>query len=172
MGLSYTDTETGNHYMDMHRFGDWLAATGPSQAIQSSTWAIPTIQSVHILALALVFTTALLLSLRFAGLGLTAEPLGELATRSARRIWLLLVVLAATGALLITAEPGRTITNPVFYAKMSMLAVVIVLTLWLTHSARRVERPTAAQLVVAAVALLLWIGIIFAGRFIAYVESY
>jgi cytochrome bd-type quinol oxidase subunit 2 len=158
--------------MDIHRFGDWLAATAPSQAIQSSTWAIPAIQSVHILALALVFTSGLLLSLRFAGLGLSAEPLAQHAARSARRIWLLLVILAATGALLITAEPGRTITNPVFYLKMAMLAVVIVLTLWLTAAARRVEKPTRVQTVIAALALLLWIGIIFAGRFIAYIESF
>lgn len=158
--------------MDIHEFGDWLAATGPSQAIQSSTWAIPAIQSVHIVALALVFTLGLLLSLRFAGLGLTAEPLARLAARSSRRIWWLLVVLAATGALLITAEPGRTITNPVFYAKMIMLATVIVVTLWLASAARRIEKAGALHIAVATLAVLLWIGIIFAGRMIAYIESY
>ena len=158
--------------MDLHQFGDWLSATAPSQAIQSSTWLIPAIQSVHILALALTFTTGLVLSLRFAGLGLTAEPLAQFAARSARRIWLLLLVLAATGALLITAEPGRTITNPAFYLKMILLAVVIVLTLWLAASAKRSESASFLQIVVAVLAVLLWAGIIFAGRFIAYIESY
>jgi hypothetical protein len=157
--------------MDIHQFGDWLASTAPSQAIQASTWAIPAIQSVHILALALVFTLGILLALRFAGLGLSIEPLAELATRSARRIWLLLVVLAATGLLLITAEPGRTITNPVFYAKMIMLAVVIVVTLLLASIARRVDKPNALHVALAVLAVLLWIGIIFAGRFIAYIEA-
>jgi cytochrome bd-type quinol oxidase subunit 2 len=156
--------------MTLQHFGDWLSATAPSQLIQSSTWMIPTIQSIHIITLALTFTTALLLTMRFAGLGLTAEPLAQLAARSARRIWWLLLILLATGALLITAEPGRTISNPAFYAKMIMLAVVIVLTLWLSASARRVERPTGLQVTISALALLLWIGIIFAGRFIAYVE--
>lgn len=156
--------------MTLQHFADWLSATAPSQLIQSSTWMIPAIQSVHILTLALTFTTALLLSMRFAGLGLTAEPLAQMATRSARRIWWLLLILLATGALLITAEPGRTISNPAFYAKMIMLAIVIVLTLWLAASARRVEKPTGAQVAVAVLALLLWMGIIFAGRFIAYVE--
>ena len=157
--------------MDIHQFGDWLAATAPSQAIQASTWAIPTIQSVHILALALVFTLGILLALRFAGLGLSAEPLAQLATRSTRRIWVLLVVLAVTGLLLITAEPGRTITNPVFYAKMIMLAAVIVVTLLLAFIARRVERPNALHIALAVLAVLLWIGIIFAGRLIAYIEA-
>jgi cytochrome bd-type quinol oxidase subunit 2 len=158
--------------MDIHQFGDWLAQTGPSQAIQASTWAIPAIQSVHILALGLTFTSALLLSLRFAGLGLAAVPLPQLAARSARHIWWLLLVLLITGALLITAEPGRTITNQVFYLKMFMLAVVIVLTLWLAAVAKRAEKPTGLQVAVAALAVLLWIGIIFAGRLIAYYESF
>ena len=158
--------------MDIHQFVDWLAQTGPSQAIQASTWAIPTIQSVHILALALTFTTAVLLSLRFAGLGLSTQPLPQLAARSVRRIWWLLLWLLITGALLITAEPGRTITNSIFYAKMVMLVIVIVLTLWLAAAAKRDEKPTGLQLVVAGLAVLLWIGIIFAGRFIAYFESF
>ena len=157
--------------MDIHQFGDWLAATAPSQAIQASTWAIPAIQSVHILALALVFTLGILLALRFAGLGLSAEPLAELAARSTRRIWLLLLVLALTGLLLITAEPGRTITNPVFYLKMIMLAAVIVVTLLLAYIARRVEKPNALHIALAVLAVLLWIGIIFAGRLIAYIEA-
>ena len=157
--------------MNIHQFGDWLATTGLSQAMQSRIWSIAAVQSVHILSLALLFTSALLLSLRFAGLGLTAEPLAQLAARSARRIWLLLVVLATTGALLITAEPARTLTNPAFYLKMSMLVVVIMLTLWLAASAKRVEKPTGVQLAVAALAPLLWIAIIYAGRFIAYTVS-
>jgi cytochrome bd-type quinol oxidase subunit 2 len=158
--------------MDIHHFVDWLAATAPSQAIQASSWAIPAIQSVHILALALVFTLGIVLSLRFAGLGLSAEPLAQLAARSTRRIWMLLLVLLVTGALLITAEPGRTVTNPVFYAKMIMLAAVIVVTLLLAYIARRVEKPTALHIAIAVLAVLLWIGIIFAGRLIAYIESY
>jgi cytochrome bd-type quinol oxidase subunit 2 len=157
--------------MDIHQFGEWLAATEFSQKIQFTEWMIPTIQSVHILSLALVFTSGLLLSLRFAGLGFTEESLALLAARSARRIWWLLAVLALTGALLITAEPGRTITNPAFYLKMGLLAVVIVLTLWLAASAKRSEKPNGAQLAVAALAPLLWAAIIFAGRFIAYTES-
>ncbi len=157
--------------MDIHQFGDWLAATAPSQAIQASTWAIPTIQTVHIVALALVFTLGIMLSLRFAGFGFSAEPLPQVAARSARRIWVLLVVLLATGSLLITAEPGRTITNPVFYLKMGLLAAVIVLTMWLAWSARRTEKPSPLQVAVSVLAVLLWIGIIFAGRFIAYIES-
>lgn len=159
--------------MDLHQFSDWMSSTGFSQAIQTTTWAIPGIQTVHILSLSLLFASALLLALRFAGLGLLAEPLASLAARKARVIWLTLVLLVISGCLLIIAEPGRTITNPVFYAKMIMLLLVMALTGWLTVAARRTEfRPGPLLVMGAMLTIALWIGIIFAGRLIAYYESY
>jgi hypothetical protein len=158
--------------VDIHQFGEWLSATAFSQSIQTSAWAIPGIQTVHLVALALTFTAAIIVSLRFAGFGITSEPLAQLASRYTGLIWKLLVVLLISGSLLITAEPGRTITNPVFYLKMGMLAAVIVATLWLVSRAKRGSAATAPQKIVAALAVMLWIGIIFAGRMIAYIEAY
>ncbi len=106
------------------------------------------------------------------GVGLTSEPLAQLSRRYTHLIWILLLVLLASGGLLIVAEPGRTITNPVFYLKMSLLAVVILATLWLAAAARRYgDAPPGLHRLLAGVTLLLWIGIIFCGRFIAYFES-
>jgi cytochrome bd-type quinol oxidase subunit 2 len=159
--------------VDLHQFSDWLSATSFSQLIQTTSWAIPAIQTVHLISLALLFACALVFSLRIAGLGLESEPLNLLAARFTRAIWWMLLLLLLTGGLLITAEPGRTITNPVFYAKMVMLAAVVVITLWLSAVARRqFERPSGLHVLMAVVGMLLWIGIMFAGRFIAYVESY
>jgi hypothetical protein len=163
----------GDEHVDLHQFSDWLSATSFSQLIQITSWAIPAIQTVHLLALSLLFASALVFSLRIAGLGLVSEPLHLLAARFTRAIWWLLLLLVITGCLLILAEPGRTITNPVFYAKMTMLALAVVITLWLAAVARRqFERPTGLHAFAAAVGMLLWVGIMFAGRLIAYVESY
>lgn len=159
--------------MSLHTFSDWLSGTAFSLAIQTNISAIPAIQTVHILALAALMACALTVSLRLAGRGFTSEPLSRVASRFIRAIWILLAVLLVTGTLLIVAEPGRTITNPVFYAKMIMLAVVVVITLWLSKVARRdAQRPSPAAVAAGVLAMLLWSGIIIAGRFIAYVESY
>lgn len=159
--------------VDLHQFSDWLSSTSLSQSIQTTTWAIPGIQTVHIIALSLLFAAALLLALRFAGLGLLAEPLAALAARQAKLIWILLVLLLISGGMLIIAEPGRTITNPVFYAKMVMLLVVMALTLWLSLAARRLAfRPGPLLVMGAVLTMALWTAIIFAGRLIAYYESY
>ena len=158
--------------VDLHQFSDWLSATPFSQRIQITAWAIPGIQTVHIISLAVLFAAALMLSLRIAGRGLATEPLPLLAARFTRAIWILLVLLLISGSLLITAEPGRTITNPVFYAKMIMLVIVIAITLWLSAAAKRTSRaPSGLHVFMAAVSMVLWIGIMFAGRFIAYFES-
>jgi hypothetical protein len=158
--------------MSLIRFSHWLESTALSQVIQTTSWAIPGIQVMHILCLATLFALALNLSLRVAGRGLTAEPLRSLAGRFVPAIWICLCLLLVSGSLLILAEPSRTITNRVFYIKMSLLVVAIALTLWLAAVARREpERPTRLRVTVAALCMLVWTGIIVAGRYIAYYIS-
>jgi hypothetical protein len=158
--------------VNVYELSDWLSATSFSQAIQVTSWAIPSIQVVHIVSLALLFAAALVFTLRLFGAGISSEPLHQLGARFVRVIWLSLLALAASGLLLIIAEPGRTITNPVFYAKMTMLAIAIVITLCLAAAARRqLDRPQALHRAAAVVAMGLWVGIMFAGRLIAYVEA-
>jgi hypothetical protein len=158
--------------MSMSAVIDWLTSTPLSQLIQTTSWAIPGIQVVHILCLATLFALALSLSLRVAGMGLAAESLSSLAGRFVPAMWMCLVVLLLSGALLIIAEPFRTIANPVFYLKMALLLVAIALTVWLASVAkRRTERPAALHVAAAGLSMLVWAGIIIAGRYIAYVES-
>ena len=150
----------------------WLESTPLSQFIQTTSWAIPGIQVIHIICLATLFALALNLSLRIAGRGLAAEPLRSLAARFVPAMWICLGLLLASGSLLIIAEPSRTITNRVFYLKMTLLVVAIALTLWLAAAARREpEKPTRTRVVVAAVCMLIWTGVIVAGRYIAYYIS-
>ncbi len=55
---------------------------------------------------------------------------------------------------------------------MTMLALAIVITLWLSSVARRqFERPSGVHVFMAGASMLLWVGIMFAGRLIAYIEG-
>ena len=156
--------------MTMQGVIDWLTATPLSQAIQTTSWAIPGIQVVHIVCLAILFALALSLSLRIAGRGLAMESLASLAGRFLPAMGICLAVLFVSGALLIIAEPFRTITNPIFYLKMGLLILAVAMTLWLAAVARRpAARPSAVHVAAAALSMLVWAGIIIAGRYIAYV---
>jgi predicted tellurium resistance membrane protein TerC len=87
-------------------------------------------------------------------------------------IWICLAVLFGSGVLLIIAEPFRTITNPVFYLKMSLLVVAIALTLWLAAVARRQpEAKRPMHVAGATLSMLIWAAIMVAGRYIAYTET-
>ena len=157
--------------MTVMEFSDWLSATSASQFIQVTTWVIPSLQTVHILTLALLFASALMVDLRVLGTGLRSESLRAVADRFIPTIWPCLVVLLITGSLLIVAEPARTLGNPAFYLKMICLAAAIIVTLWLRAFARGSRPVGGLASVLAVVSLLLWATIIVAGRYIAYIES-
>jgi hypothetical protein len=155
--------------MTLQSLGHWLESTALSHWIQSTHGAIASIQVVHILALATLFALALNLSLRIAGRGLTAEPILSLASRFVPAIWSCLAVLLISGTLLIVAEPGRALFNRMFHTKMALVLLAVSLTLWLPSVARRHEgKPTRLHATAALLYMLIWLGVIVAGRLIAY----
>jgi hypothetical protein len=159
-------------------FSGWLAATSLSHTIQTTGWVIPTLQTIHILSVAVVFSSAVLVDLRLWRLLNRDVPLPEITRRFLPTIWPVLVVLLITGGLLIIGEPRRSLLNATFYIKMALLAVAIVLTAWLQWSVssspnvwdRDRGRRMAGQLA-ASVSILVWCGILFAGRWIAYTQA-
>jgi hypothetical protein len=162
----------------LSEFSKWLAATPLSHVIQTTKWVIPTLQTVHILSVAVVFSSAVLVDLRLWRLLNRDVPLPEVARRFLPTIWPVLLVLLITGSLLIIGEPKRSLLNSAFYLKMALLAVAIVLTAWLQWSLssspnfwdRNRGRRMAGQLT-ATLSILVWCGILFAGRWIAYTQA-
>jgi hypothetical protein len=156
----------------------WLAATSLSHTIQTTTWIIPTVQTIHILCVAVLFSSAVLVDLRVWRLTQRDVPLSDVGRRFLPLIWPVVIVLLLTGSLLIVGEPRRSLLNDAFYIKMALLAFALLLTgllQWsLTSAPGFWERDIARRIVgrVAALAsILAWSGIIFAGRFIAYTQT-
>jgi hypothetical protein len=155
----------------------WLAATPLSHTIQTNGWVIPTLQTIHILSVAVLFSSAILVDLRFYRALQRDVPLADVARRFLPTIWPVLLILLITGSLLIIGEPRRSLLNNTFYLKMALLAVAVLLTLALQWSLRAAPefwerdrtRRIAGQLA-ATVSILVWCGILFAGRWIAYTQ--
>ena len=159
-------------------FSKWLAATEVSHVIQTTTWIIPTLQTVHILCVAAVFSAAILVDLRIWRLVERDEPLPDVARRFLPTIWPVLLILLVTGSLLIVGEPRRSLLNSTFYLKMALLAVAILLTAGLQRSLSsspnfwdRDRWRRMAGRFAATVSILVWCGILFAGRWIAYTQA-
>lgn len=152
----------------------WIAHTSASKVIANAEWVIPAFQTVHILAIAVVISTMGMLDLRLMGLTGTRYPLRAVVDRYVPWMWISVLVLLCTGAVLIIGEPERSLGNWVFQVKMGLLASVLLLTVVFRQLLRRHvdawERPQLAAKLTGLVSLLLWIGIIVAGRWIAYVS--
>lgn len=154
-------------------FCDWLSNTPVSLKIQTILWIIPAVQTVHILSVSFVMASMAMLDLRLMGVAGKRQPISRMIERFVPWVWRVLLILATTGAILIVGEPGRELLNPVFRAKMAMLATVLVITLIVQLRAKRDasfwETRRIASAAVGLVSLLLWVGIVTAGRWIAYV---
>ena len=157
------------------QLSSWLETTQASATIQTVEWIIPTVQTIHILAISVVMGAMVLVDLRLLGVAMRSQAANDVAKRLLPNVWYALGVLLVSGAILITGEPGRSLTNPAFSLKMILLAITIVMTFLLQRSASNgtsfwqlAPSKRMAPTVVALVSLALWIGIIFSGRWIAY----
>ena len=159
----------------MHQFALWLASTAPSVFIQEhNAWAIPAIQTVHIVGIALVMGSVLMIDLRILGLAWTEQTLRQTTGRFGPwltgSLWLLLV----TGLLMVVGEPVRELVSFSFWLKMALVAIGAIVAVSFQRALRRQEQQwenRAAQpsiKLLAIVTFFVWIGVIFLGRLIAY----
>lgn len=166
-------------FRSLDAFCDRISASAVSQAIQTTEWVIPAIQTVHILAVAAVLSSILLVNLRFAGLSGRNQSIAAVTARYVPIVWYGLPILLATGATLIIAEPSRSLQNWVFVVKMALVLLAAGVTLAYQIPLRRNQgywdcsssrRRLAALL--ACLSMPIWVAIVFAGRWIAYVQSH
>ena len=119
----------------------WLQDTSLRLDLSQSTWAVPIIGAIHVLAIAW-----------FGGSVLVRDP------QLRRFRWIGLAILLSTGALLFWSQPLRLYYSQFFRWKM-MLLVLIGITAVLP-----VQRARLAMVL----SLVLWAGVILASRLIAY----
>ena len=136
----------------------------------------PIIQSVHILGIAVVMGSIVMLDLRILGFAVPSQQLPEMARRVMPWLWCALASNLFSGSFFVFARPLRYFNNPIFGWKASFLFSAIAVTLlihWWSRQRDFVNASGAAALKVKAAALLslgLWIMVAMAGRWIAYVE--
>src|SRR5579863_6376349 len=164
----------------MLALAQWLSGTPMSLAIHELDWLVPLLQTVHIIAIAMVVSSVFMIELRLLRV-VKSQSIADTAHRFVPWIWTGLAILAVTGITLIIAEPQRALPNPAFQLKMLLLALAIAFIcvfqislggkskFWF-HADQ--SRP-AVKLLVAVLAIsvfMLWCAIAFAGRLIAYLQ--
>jgi len=154
-------------------FCDWLSNTPVSLKIQTVLWIIPAVQTIHILSVSIVMASMAMLDLRLMGIAGKRQPISRMVDRFVPWVWRVLLILVATGTILIIGEPERELLNWAFRTKMAMVATVSLITLVVQQMNKRDatfwENRRIAAAAVGVVSLLLWVAIVTAGRWIAYV---
>jgi uncharacterized membrane protein SirB2 len=157
----------------LKQFADWLSTTSPSVFIQNNNgWAIPAIQTVHIVGIALVLGSVLMMNLRILGWAGTDQTVRQTTNRFGPWLNAALGLLLVTGILLIIGEPVRELMTFSFWLKMTLLAISICLTALFQMRLRKhrdeAELNGGSLKLFAIVTLLMWASIIVLGRLIAY----
>lgn len=137
----------------------------------------PIIQTVHILGIAVVMGSIVLLDLRILGVAVPSQNISEMTNRLMPWMWWALASNFVSGAFFLFGRPLRYFNNPIFAWKLSFLIPAILLALLFHFMHRRQEgywESSASRLwgarAIAAASLILWIMVAMAGRWIAYVE--
>jgi hypothetical protein len=159
----------------VNQFAEWLSQTPLSLAIQSHEWVIPTLQSIHIVAISVVLGSVFMIDLRILALAGRDQTLVETHARFGPWLSWALLVLLVTGAGMVVGEPARQLLALSFWLKMGLVAAGSLVALIFTRSLRQQgDRWEAARLgqqrvkVLAVVTFLIWVAIVVLGRLIAY----
>jgi hypothetical protein len=156
----------------------WLESSNASEAIRNSLYLFPLIESVHVLGLTMVFGTIAIIDLRLLGIASTKRPFRRIASDVLKWTWAAFALTVMTGFLMFITNAGVYYHNSFFRAKMALLVLsgINMLTFELT-AARTVHRwdsdakaPLAGR-TAAALSLLLWITIIFLGRWTGFTTT-
>jgi hypothetical protein len=163
--------------MALFPFFQWLQSTEFATAIRESAMVYPVIMTTHLAGIALFGGMILMGDLRLLGLAMKDRPVADVvgSLRVWKRVGFVLVV--GCGILLLSAKAELYYPNPYYWLKMTLLALVGVHALVFHRSVygnlpaidRAPRIPGTAKLA-AALSLVLWIGLVCAGRWIAYYE--
>ncbi len=135
-------------------------------AIAEHPWAYPALEAAHVVGIALLLGSLVLLELRVwgAAAALPMRPLAQLALAVSMTGFGL---AATTGLLMFAASPAELLANRLFLLKMGLLLVAGV-NAAAFHARGGLEKSDAVARVQTVLSLGLWIAVIIAGRFIAY----
>ena len=152
-------------------FFQWAEKSAFGQAMQQSTWAFATIESIHLLALAAIGGAVLIVDLRLLGFGLTGQPVRELARDAQPWLVTSLLVLLVTGIALFFSESIKCYYSTPFAVKMVSLALAMLYTFTVRRKVLRLDETRVRPLyykLAALVSLALWFGVGAGGRWIGF----
>jgi hypothetical protein len=156
------------------QFIHWCYSSAILEWFRNGKYSIPVLQSFHILGLTVVLGVVCILSIRLLGVGMLQLPLATLWRNLSRWFLGALILTVSAGIVIALIDPTRYIANTPFQIKMGLLLAAILYQYIVIRSVARLPnsetdtRTTLGRFVLGAIALLLWFGVGWGGRMIAF----
>jgi len=143
--------------------------------VRESVYLFPGLVTVHVIGLSISVGLIAIFDLRLIGYGIRQTPVSDLARQLKPWATVGFICMVASGVLLLGSEAVNCYKSAAFWIKLGLLALAALNALTFHFTVyRRVGTwdrmsvtPTGAR-VAGWASLILWLGIIFAGRAIAY----
>ncbi|PWT97319.1 MAG: hypothetical protein C5B51_31590 [Terriglobia bacterium] len=144
----------------------FLAEANP---LNASELIFPTLECIHIAGFAILVGTIAIVDFRLLGVGMRQQTSAELARDLGPWTLFGLVLMLFSGPLMFSSDPDMYYLNRSFQIKMALLLVAIIFNYTIHRRvALKGASPPKSKLV-ACVSMLLWVGVIFGGIFIAFI---
>lgn len=160
--------------MPLEALAQALQASAWSEALRASVWLYPLVNTLHVVGIALLFGAIAPLDLRLLG-AFRRVPLAPLAATLVPVATAGLLLALVSGALMFATRPLDYVAEPLFGLKLGLLGAAVLNALWLRRDSEwhRVgeasgEPPPRRWRWHGLLSLLLWLGVITAGRLIGY----
>ena len=98
-------------WQSLKPFFEWSDKVWIGQAISGTIWAFPVIETIHILALTMMFGAIVIIDLRMLGFGLKKQPVAVLAKNLEPYMTWGMLTMLATGYMLFTSEAMKCFVN-------------------------------------------------------------
>ena len=154
--------------MNVHRIFLWFDHCALANVIRASTWAFAALEVIHLLGLTLLLGSISVLDLRLFGAGLRDQTITEIAVDTSRWTMIGLGTVTVTGIVLAVSEANRLYDSGPFLIKMILFVLAVIFTFTFHRGLTKSEPSAGSALRGGIVSLLLWFGVGFAGRAIAF----
>jgi hypothetical protein len=145
-----------------------LAYDPATNPLNTTEWAFPLVECIHIASFAMSVGTIALVDLRLLGLGMRHQTAAQLVKDT--MLWTLagLIIVITSGIVIFTSDPLRYYYNPSFRLKIICLLIAVIYNYTIHRKVAMSKAPPFVTMLVGALSLLLWVTIVFAGLFYAF----
>lgn len=155
-------------------FFRWCEGSLIGGLIQRSRWSFAVVETLHIMALAVLLGTFVIVDLRLLGFGMRRQSVNEVARQFGPWSWVSLGFMVATGIPMYLSEAIRLASSTPFFYKMLFLSLAVGFHLTIHKKATiSVAGPSSVLAKLAAsLSLICWLAVALAGRAIAFLSKY